>query len=74
MEEAPPREAAVRDMAIIFNNDKGSMKMVEHQVTYSPERKNNGHTMTSCCHKILTGNSNNLLTLLAADPLSSHPK
>jgi hypothetical protein len=39
MEEVPPREAAVRDMAIIFNNDRGLMKMVEHQMTYSPERK-----------------------------------
>jgi hypothetical protein len=51
--------------------------MVEHQMIYSPEENNNNcHNetlwVTSLNH--LVNNDNNLLTLLAAGPPSSHPE
>ncbi len=57
--------------------DRGSMQMVEHQMIYSPERKNNGHTTSTKSHFFLNHsvtNGNDLLTLLAIDPPSSHPE
>ncbi len=58
--------------------DRGSVQMVEHQMIYSPGRKNGKNVtwQTSWLTFLRSSNidSNNLLTLLAADPPSSCPE